>query len=276
MQIQDDEFENQVTAEVISNVTQYPTPEGLSLSLVPVGLVPRINAWLVDAIIRMVIIMIFFVIMLFLIWLLRAAVWGFFAILIFMVNWLYPVYFEVFCNGMTPGKKMNGIYVCHDDGTPITFQASLIRNLLRVVDFLPFGFMAGMISIMFNGRSQRLGDMVAGTLVVYAKPDDTEKIWQSMFGKKQVKDEQSLLQLNANMTLVSDFNTYPLTLEEQQTLLMLLDRLPFLSQARQQEICQTLLPFFMMLDANHMSQHQLEQVRQTVLQRAIGIQGGGQ
>ena len=68
---------------------------------------------------------------------------------------------------MTPGKRAMGIRVVHSNGTPVGWSASITRNLLRFVDFLPLFYVFGFISMMLNRNFQRLGDLVAGTLVVY-------------------------------------------------------------------------------------------------------------
>lgn len=88
----------------------------------------------------------------------------------FTIEWFYPVLFEVFYQGSTPGKKSMGLTVIHDDGTPIGWSSSIIRNLLRFVDFLPFGYIFGLIAMCSNDHFKRLGDFTAGTLVVYTAP----------------------------------------------------------------------------------------------------------
>jgi hypothetical protein len=67
-----------------------------------------------------------------------------------------------------------GLLVVHDNGTPVSLPASLLRNLLRVADFLPLLYGTGLVSMLINRRFQRLGDMVAGTLVVYRERDLVE------------------------------------------------------------------------------------------------------
>jgi hypothetical protein len=56
------------------------------------------------------------------------------------------------------------------EGTAVDFVASAVRNLLRLVDWLPFGFAAGVASILLSARNQRLGDLAAGTIVVVERP----------------------------------------------------------------------------------------------------------
>jgi len=91
---------------------------------------------------------------------------GLFLITLFVIEWLYPVLFEVLARGQTPGKKMLGIAVVNDDLSPVTLGTSLVRNLLRTVDFLPLFYLAGLVTMLSNRRFQRLGDLAAGTLVV--------------------------------------------------------------------------------------------------------------
>jgi hypothetical protein len=77
------------------------------------------------------------------------------------------VLFEVLNQGRSPGKQWMGLRVVQDDGTPIGWSASLLRNLLRFVDMLPFGYFLGAISCLQHPNFKRLGDLAAGTLVIY-------------------------------------------------------------------------------------------------------------
>ena len=87
-------------------------------------------------------------------------------ILVFALFWGYYMVFEVTSNGQTLGKQVLGLRVIKDGGYPIGFADSAIRNLVRVVDFLPFFYGAGLLTMLINGNWQRLGDLAAGTLVV--------------------------------------------------------------------------------------------------------------
>jgi len=80
--------------------------------------------------------------------------------------WGYYVYFEMLWNGQSPGKRWVGLRVIRSDGTPITLSESLIRNLARLVDFLPVAYGIGIITMFIDKQSRRLGDLAAGTLVV--------------------------------------------------------------------------------------------------------------
>jgi uncharacterized RDD family membrane protein YckC len=93
--------------------------------------------------------------------------------LYFIVSFLvfvgYDITFEVLNSGQTPGKRMNGLRVVRTEGQPVNFITSAIRNVLRVVDWLPFSYAAGAVSILVTSQNQRLGDLAAGTVVVRAR-----------------------------------------------------------------------------------------------------------
>lgn len=87
-------------------------------------------------------------------------------IVYFLLFWGYYPFFELYCDGQTPGKRKLGLRVVTVDGGRIGFAASLARNILRVVDFLPLCFLTGMAAVLFSERHQRLGDLAAGTIVI--------------------------------------------------------------------------------------------------------------
>ena len=82
----------------------------------------------------------------------------------FVIGWFYGVAFETFMNGQTPGKYVVGLRVLTDSGQPINGMQATLRNLLRAADlFLP---LAGLLVTTLNRKYQRLGDLVAGTIVI--------------------------------------------------------------------------------------------------------------
>ncbi len=139
------------------------TPEGISLRLSPAGPVPRMLAWMIDILIRLGINFVIYTVLAFL----GKTGLGIALILTFLLEWFYPVYFELYKNGQTPGKKSFNLYVTMENASPITPAASIIRNLLRFVDFLPLFYGFGFISMFLTRRFQRLGDLVAGTVVLH-------------------------------------------------------------------------------------------------------------
>ena len=80
--------------------------------------------------------------------------------------WGYYIFFEMLWNGQSPGKRRAKLRVIRADGTPITLTESIIRNLVRLVDFLPLYYGVGVVTMFVNEQSRRLGDLAAGTLVV--------------------------------------------------------------------------------------------------------------
>ena len=85
----------------------------------------------------------------------------------FAFLWGYYIFFEALWNGQSPGKRWLGLRVIRNNGTPAEFSEIVIRNLVRLVDFLPLYYGIGVITMFIDGRSRRLGDLAAGTLVVY-------------------------------------------------------------------------------------------------------------
>ena len=142
---------------------QIETPEGIDLPLRPAGLPSRALAFAFDLGARGIIMGILLVPLA----LLGNVGIGLGSLLLFVVSWWYMVLFEVLNQGCSPGKQVMGLRVVQDDGTPIGWSASLIRNLLRFVDMLPFGYFLGAISCLQHPHFKRLGDLAAGTLVVY-------------------------------------------------------------------------------------------------------------
>lgn len=140
------------------------TPEGIDLTAELVGLVPRALAYSIDLAIRISVMVAVGFVLAFS----GLSGYGLTLILWFALEWWYPVLYEYFRDGQTIGKKLLGIKVVNDDFTRITFAAALSRNLLRVADFAPLFYGFGALSMLTTKRFQRLGDMAAGTLVVYA------------------------------------------------------------------------------------------------------------
>ena len=94
-------------------------------------------------------------------------------LLFFAVLWGYFVVFETVWNGQSPGKRWTGLRVIQEGGYPIGFSQAAIRNVVRLVDFLPFLYVIGAIVMLVDSRSRRLGDLVAGTVVVKEQPEVT-------------------------------------------------------------------------------------------------------
>ncbi|TWI60914.1 putative RDD family membrane protein YckC [Pseudoduganella lurida] len=138
------------------------TPEGVRLLLTPAGPAIRALAWGLDMAI----------------WVTAAVTFsallgndklsrGVFLLALFLFYWAYPVLFEVYSHGATPGKKIAGIEVVRDNGLPVGWRESALRNLLSTADFLPLLYATGLLCMLFDTRFRRVGDLAAGTVVIY-------------------------------------------------------------------------------------------------------------
>lgn len=96
-------------------------------------------------------------------------------LLIFAVTWGYFILFELVWNGQTPGKRAVGIRVLTVRGEPVTLVHSLVRNLVRIVDMLPTSYTIGVVCMLISKRSQRLGDIAAGTVVVRERKESVPR-----------------------------------------------------------------------------------------------------
>jgi uncharacterized RDD family membrane protein YckC len=150
----------------------------------------------------------------------KTGVW-FLAIIVlayFLLYFGYFTIFEVIWNGQTPGKKKEGLRVIKDSGRPITPAESVGRNLMRIVDQLPAFYAVGIGSVLLSRQNKRLGDFVAGTIVVHEKSlEDAKPVWQSLqagqvphtttFGSERLTPEEFALVetfLNRRSSLPSD------------------------------------------------------------------------
>jgi uncharacterized RDD family membrane protein YckC len=143
------------------------TPEGVTIELVLAGLGSRFVARLLDTVIQLTII--FALIAGVAITSAPGVVRAIAIVAVFLVLFAYDVPFEILNGGRTIGKMAAGIRVVASGGEPIAFLASAIRNILRLVDFLPAMYAAGAVTIVATRNDQRLGDLAAGTLVVRDK-----------------------------------------------------------------------------------------------------------
>lgn len=157
----------------IGNQLNIETPELVSIEMPVAGIGSRFIAIVVDYLIWTVLVFVFSLLGVVAFASLAvfgkiSANWavGIVLILIFLFHWGYFTLFEAFANGRTPGKRVAKIRVIHRSGRAISFVESLARNLVRFVDYLPSAYAVGIVAMFFSHLNQRLGDMVAGTLVV--------------------------------------------------------------------------------------------------------------
>jgi len=153
------------------------TPENVAFGYEVAGIGSRFLAAIVDTLLIIILQIIVNLTLLFLIrgvfedlfttqndgWVWLIAVFGLVA---FALLWGYYIFFEMAWNGQSPGKRWAGLRVIRTDGTPITLTEAIIRNLVRLIDFLPAYYGVGVVTMFINEQSRRLGDLAAGTLVV--------------------------------------------------------------------------------------------------------------
>jgi|SRR5215469_4565287 len=96
----------------------------------------------------------------------------------FTIFWGYFVFFEAIWSGQTPGKRVMKLRVIREDGRPVRFFEVFVRNLLRVfVDFMPLpSYAIGVVSIVFSSQSKRIGDVVAGTVVIKERSSEAPSL----------------------------------------------------------------------------------------------------
>jgi len=148
---------------VLDSVVSAETPEGILLEMRPAGLSARFCAIVIDKLICTAILYA----AIFIAGILGGIGIGFWLILAFLLEWGYPIYFELGKRGATPGKRAMDLKVVMDNGLPITPRASITRNLLRAVDFMPFAYGAAIFCMLLRPDGKRLGDLAAATLVVH-------------------------------------------------------------------------------------------------------------
>ena len=151
------------------DVLTIATPEGVEMHLTLAGPASRFVSAIVDILIQIVLLVCVSIVLslagsgiglggglALLLW----------AVLSFAVITFYDVFFEVFQSGRTPGKRLNGLRVVRASGHPVTFLTSAVRNVIRPIDFLPSVYLLGAVVILATKKNQRIGDVIANTLVV--------------------------------------------------------------------------------------------------------------
>ncbi len=197
--------------------------DGVEIHLRVAGPAARSMAWVVDFLIFAVALLVIGLALMFA----SAGIGGRTAIGVFLLcgfilSWFYNVIFEMGRHAATPGQRMLGLKVCGVSGAPVRLPQSVIRNLLRVIDFMPGFYLLGLVCCLFNRRFQRLGDLVADTVVVHVEP----------------KHEPALVEVRAEPVPPAR----PLTRAEQAALLDFLERAPRWSDARKLELSDLLEP----------------------------------
>lgn len=147
-------------------------PEQIEVSYELAGLGSRFLAAVIDAAIFMTVM----AVLAFAAWAIRSYVTGdpmvsaFTGWIVFgawiLLGIAYHVYYELAAEGKTPGKRVTGLRVIATDGASVSFEQSAVRNILRIADWLPVLYGAGVASLLATAKNQRLGDLAASTMVV--------------------------------------------------------------------------------------------------------------
>jgi uncharacterized RDD family membrane protein YckC len=156
---------------VLNDLVFIETPENVRLAFRIAGPGTRLGAYLMDLSIRLA--ALYGIVLVLSLVLFPFASTGLpmgaYFIVAFVLEWGYGCFFEAWWNGQTPGKRAFRLRVIRSEGYGIGFYEAMLRNLLRAADFVPFFYAAGFLTAASNPRMQRIGDLVAGTIVVREK-----------------------------------------------------------------------------------------------------------
>ena len=155
--------------EKLDTLQSVELAEGVEIRLRMAGPMLRAGAYLIDFLIRGAVLLVGGIVVSFAGIAIGGQVAGGVMLLAwFLMDWLYPVLFEAGRRGATPGKRALGLRVVQATGSPITLGQAVVRNFLRFIDGMPFfTYCFGLTSCLASRRFQRLGDLAAGTVVIY-------------------------------------------------------------------------------------------------------------
>jgi uncharacterized RDD family membrane protein YckC len=164
------------SARVLSDETYLEIPENVRLAFRLAGPGTRLGAYLLDLGVRIAaLFMIVNVVSVVLVPFSSTGLpVGVYFVVAFLLEWGYGAFFETYWNGQTPGKRAFRLRVIKTEGYAIGFYEAMIRNLLRAADFAPLFYAAGFFTAVSNRRLQRIGDLVAGTMVVRERRPELE------------------------------------------------------------------------------------------------------
>ncbi len=156
---------------------------------------------------------------------------GLLLVIYFALEWGYYVFWEFVWSGRSPGKRAMRLRVITDSGQPLRFRDIWLRNLLRGADWLPVGYALGLIVMGRDRRFRRLGDFVAGTMVVVEE-------------RQALADPLYIQPLPTARELGSLPQRVPLSGDELEALELFLRRVPRLHPARSEELAEIVAPVF--------------------------------
>ncbi|MEC3883698.1 RDD family protein [Halobacillus sp. HZG1] len=171
----------------------------------------------------------------------RGWVIAFVILVLFGIQWGYFFLFEWFSGGKTLGKMMLGLRVVKEDGGKATVLSIFIRNLLRIIDMLPFYYLIGMVMVFFHPQHKRLGDLVGGTIVIHERKKQRSKKKQTLVEKEIEKRD-----LESGQLVIGDWEKQNVTKKDWNLLKTYVYRYPTLKPEEKnnmtREVAEILLP----------------------------------
>jgi uncharacterized RDD family membrane protein YckC len=174
------------------------TPEQVHLEFTLANIGSRFMAVLLDTIIQVLVYLALFLILTVVLQVNLAissnySVWilAIYILINFCIYVGYYAVFEVLWRGQTPGKRWAGIRVIKDSGRPINGFEAITRNAIRIIDQIPGIYAIGIVTMLLNSKNKRLGDFVAGTLVVHEKRVKESELF---FNTSETKTDATLYQ----------------------------------------------------------------------------------
>ncbi len=219
----------------LDTIARVDSPEQVRFEYRLAGPARRGVAYLIDLFIKVVVVLALSLLLLiggYELESLRGWTAGLYAVVIFMMEWGYFVLFESLTGGRTPGKRAMKLRVVKTGGYPINFMDALLRNLLRAADFLPSLYALGVLVMGLDARFRRLGDLVAGTMVVVEQPS---RLGTAAIELTPPARPEELATMPASALLRAD---------EREALDLFVRRLDRLSPARADELAALALPSF--------------------------------
>jgi uncharacterized RDD family membrane protein YckC len=199
--------------------------DGVEIQLRVAGPAVRSMAYTIDLLVRLGIYLVVWVAAIFLVLpgLGMELTAGLMLLFMFFMEWFYNVLFEAGARGATPGQRSMKLRVMSVTGGPVTLAQAVMRNFLRVVDFMPALYLTGIICMLFTRRFQRLGDLVANTVVTYADVPPTPTPVTEIRAERRAPAQV-------------------LTREEQAALLQFIERAPLWADERRLELASVAEP----------------------------------
>ncbi|KGP74138.1 RDD family protein [Pontibacillus yanchengensis] len=179
---------------------------------------------------------------------------------IFSIYWGYFFLFELFMGGKTPGKKLFGIRVIHENGQSATALSLLIRNLLRIVDFLPAYYFVGMLMIFLHSKHKRLGDLVAGTIVVHERKSKVRK--KKLTPLEKVLEQRSITK---DDLVIEEWTLKQMTSREWELINTYASRFPQLDNLERKELTREIAAILLPMIGYDIEQKQMAELEELLL-----------